>query len=605
MAMTSNVLLTSRRSSAPITIHVFANTPSERELHRGDVIVAINGRDTSNLTHKQAQDAISGGGGQIEFLVQRPFGNITIKPLTPATDTRAPSLPQSPTRAPQITIPIQRKQGPQSPTRTIPISPQKPSPPKPATKLVQHTEPNRDMSAGFMPKKVTLNKFGGGGPDFGSAYGGVAGHRPPQTQYRPVAAPVPARDQYDYGGQPQQQQQHQQQSYQQQQTFQSQTQFSAPQSPPVKQPEERGVEEEDYGSVNERRRNFMKGAPQPPNALGSDEDDYPTAPVWERRKIFGKQRGPPPAIQRSRKPTPSFGRARAQGDSSYTTFGVDYTKPQPQQQPKPTSSRPRPPAVNARRDDDEMDGQPWSNTLRGESKMMKPWEREALEAERYQSATVDQPYRPHMHSPQPPTAPKPKIVQISAQSTVRQDQHSPSAAYRSVSPTVPPKPYRSQAPPPETSPYQSPTFQHLSPNAALNDVSGSYGQAGQAPNVVHLQYNSPIGLYSNANVMDSYVGQTKGRALSPSQPKKPPVPGERDWNDSFVYQMIHSSEKTTSSNYSDGTGQKPQGETVTTSRVAHETKYPGQEPQRRVTETVQRSGVPDYKFDSAIGMSDF
>jgi hypothetical protein len=83
------------------------------------------------------------------------------------------------------------------------------------------------------------------------------------------------------------------------------------------------------------------------------------------------------------------------------------------------------------------------------------------------------------------------------------------------------------------------------------------------------------------------------------------VPGERDWNDSFVYQMIHSSEKTTSSNYSDGTGQKPQGETVTTSRVAHETKYPGQEPQRRVTETVQRSGVPDYKFDSAIGMSDF
>jgi hypothetical protein len=25
------------------------------------------------------------------------------------------------------------------------------------------------------------------------------------------------------------------------------------------------VEEEDYGSVNERRRNFMKGAPQPPS----------------------------------------------------------------------------------------------------------------------------------------------------------------------------------------------------------------------------------------------------------------------------------------------------------------------------------------------------
>lgn len=120
----------------------------------------------------------------------------------------------------QINIPIQRKQGPQSPSRTIPISPQKPSPPKPAAKPVQNTEQNREMSAGFMPKKVTLNKFGGGGPDFGSAYGGAA-HRPAQPQYRPVAAPVqsqaPARDQYDYGGQ------------QQQQSYQPQTQFSAPQ----------------------------------------------------------------------------------------------------------------------------------------------------------------------------------------------------------------------------------------------------------------------------------------------------------------------------------------------------------------------------------------
>lgn len=502
----------------PLTVQrVFANTPSERELHRGDVIVAINGRDTSNLSHKQAQDAISGGGGQIEFLVQRPAGTINIKPLSPVIDTRAPSLPHSPTRAPQINIPIQRKQGPLSPTRTIPISPQKPSPPKPAAKPVQrpvqNIEQNRDMSAGFMPKKVTLTKFGGGGPDFGSAYGGAAHPRPVQTQYRPVAAPVqsqPARDQYDYGGQPPQPPQP------------TQNQFSAPQ-PHSPQPvaEEKLVEEEEYGGVNERRRLFMKGAPQPPNALGSDEDDYPTAPVWERRKMFGKQRAPPPAIQRSRKTTPSFGRARAPDDGSYTTFGVDYTKPQPKPQPKATSSRPRPPAVNARREEDDIDGQPWSNTLRSEGQQLKPWEREALEAERYQSGTVDQPYRPHM-SPQS-TAPKPRIVQISAQSTVRpQEQISASTAH-SVS----------------------------------------------------------------------------------TQPKKPVAPGERNWNDSYVYQMVHSTKKTTRSNYEDTPGQAPKGETVTTTRETHETKIPGQEPQRRVTETVQRSGVPDYKFDAAIGLSDF
>lgn len=143
---------------------------------------------------------------------------------------------------------------------------------------------------------------------------------------------------------------------------------------------------------------------------------------------------------------------------------------------------------------------------------MKPWELEAMQTERYQSSTADEPYRPHM---QPTTAPKPRIVQISAQSSAGPppEQNSPSAGYRSVSPTVPPKPYRPQAPPPTASQYQYPSPQHLSPNVAHNDVSGGHGAA---PNIVHLQYNTPIGLYSNANVMDTYVGQTQGQALSPS-----------------------------------------------------------------------------------------
>jgi len=60
-------------------VQVFANTPSEGELQRGDVIVAINGRDTGSLSHKQAQDAISGGGGQIELLVQRCVKYIALR----------------------------------------------------------------------------------------------------------------------------------------------------------------------------------------------------------------------------------------------------------------------------------------------------------------------------------------------------------------------------------------------------------------------------------------------------------------------------------------------------------------------------------------------
>ncbi|XP_052764621.1 proteoglycan 4-like isoform X2 [Mya arenaria] len=575
------LVLKARTHSEPITIDVFANTPSEGELQRGDVILAINGRDLSNFTHKQAQDAISGGGGQIEFLVQRPQGTVTIKPLTPQTETRAPSFPTSPVRAPQIVIPIQKNRGPGSPTRIVPISPQKPSPVSPSA------HPDTMDSAGFMPRKVTLNKFGGGTMNFGTSFGASPSSpqkAPASMGYRPVAPPAaaPVRDH-------------------QTPPINYQTQFTAPQHSPQQSPQigvDRGVEEEEYGGIDERRRTFIQRDHNVSNALGLDEEDYPTAPVWERRKQFGKKAPSNPAVQRSRKPLPSFGRPRA-ADESVITFGTDYSKPLP----KPVSPkhkyapRQRPPPVN--RQDDELDtGAAWSNTLRTEARQLKPWEREALETERYQAGTVDEPYRPHT---QPPVAPKPKITQISTQSTVRStSQLSPGSGPRSVSPSVPPKPSRSHA--------RLPHQQHLSPapHRAPDHVSGGY--APQDPGgVVHLQYNSPIGLYSADNVRDTYVGQTQGRAQAHGgQVQKPPaVPGDRDWNDSYVYKMVHSSDKTTTTSSSGRPGQAPTGETVTTSRVSHETKYPGQEPQRHVTETVRRQPVADYKFDSSIGLSDF
>lgn len=204
------------------------------------------------------------------------------------------------------------------------------------------------------------------------------------------------------------------------------------------------------------------------------------------------------AAQRPRKP-PSFGRQKP-AQPAYASFGVDYTKPQPKPAPsKPTTTRERPPPVN-RRDDEVDTGSAWSNTLRSEGRQLKPWEREALEAERYQTATADQPYRPHT---QPPVSPKPKQVQISTPTSARPVENSaPPAGYRSVSPAVPPKPSRS----PTYAPYQ----QQLCANDEPTGVSG------QDPSVVHLQYNSPIGLYSKDNIRDTYVGQTQGRALSPS-----------------------------------------------------------------------------------------
>ncbi|XP_052261857.1 uncharacterized protein LOC127865872 isoform X3 [Dreissena polymorpha] len=587
----TRIVLTMRRHSEPITINVFANTPSEGELQRGDVIVAINGRDTSNLSHKQAQDAITGGGGQIELLVQRPLGPVSIKPLTPKVDTRAPSFPQSPVRAPQIVIPVYKpgKSGPKSPVRIVPISPHKPA--SHSDTGSTHAATDNMDSAGFMPKKVTLNKFGGGTTNFGTSFGSApGGPQSPQRAthaqgYRPVAAPA--------------------QVHTQETQVNYQTQFSAPQQSPHSSytAEDRGVEEETLGGVNERRRTFIQKDQRSNSALGSDEDDYPTAPVWERRQLFGKKAPSRSAVPRSRKSLPTFGRPRAGEEASYTTFGVDYSKPLPKPQPSKHSgaTRARPPPVNARIDETDS-GSGWTGTLRGESKQLKPWEREALEMERYQSGTVDQPYRPHT---QPPVAPKPKIVQISAQSTVRSSGQPSSGgqSHRSVSPSVPPKPSRTSASRPDHGNHLSTVF-----NSAPDNVSGGHRGPAGGSNVVHLQYNSPIGLYSKDNVRDTYIGQTQARAASHSPggaQVKPAVPGDRDWNNSYVYQMVHSSEKTTSSSASGRPGQPMTGETVTTTRRTEESRYPGQEPQRHVTETVQRHPITDYKYDNAIMMSDF
>ncbi|GFN81970.1 PDZ and LIM domain protein 3 [Plakobranchus ocellatus] len=83
----------------PLTVQrVFSNSPAERELQRGDNILSINTRDTSDLTHKQAQDYIKHGGGQIQLVIHRPPPGTYVAPLSPPIVTprpRAPSL-QSP-----------------------------------------------------------------------------------------------------------------------------------------------------------------------------------------------------------------------------------------------------------------------------------------------------------------------------------------------------------------------------------------------------------------------------------------------------------------------------------------------------------------------------
>ena len=54
-----------------MSFQVFTNTPSEGVLQRGDLIISINDRETDALTHKQCQDLIKFGGGQIDLFIKR------------------------------------------------------------------------------------------------------------------------------------------------------------------------------------------------------------------------------------------------------------------------------------------------------------------------------------------------------------------------------------------------------------------------------------------------------------------------------------------------------------------------------------------------------
>lgn len=80
-------------------------------------------------------------------------------------------------------------------------------------------------SSGFNPKKVTLNKYGGGGFDFGSSYGGPT-PKPAQSHgYRPVSAPMVAAPPPAVASA------HVPMSPPSRGTIEYQTQFSAPQKP--------------------------------------------------------------------------------------------------------------------------------------------------------------------------------------------------------------------------------------------------------------------------------------------------------------------------------------------------------------------------------------
>ncbi|XP_069124124.1 uncharacterized protein [Argopecten irradians] len=236
-------------------------------------------------------------------------------------------------------------------------------------------------------------------------------------------------------------------------------QFSAGQSYPYQSPSSAQVElqdqqpsyirssdpvpEEDYSyvPVSQRKQTFNAKPPQHQQDMRynngnnefqevgeEEEDNYPTAPVWERRKMFGQAATSKKATPAGKKgPKPFKPQTQDRVD-----FGVDYSKLKKQPEPprfQPVAPPPPPPAQQSRpvnyggnTTEDGYEKPPaWSSSLKP-SNVIKPWEREQQDSfmppqmapQRGNPPSVS----PKPSSPRPPAQPQRQIsVRMSSTAT--------------------------------------------------------------------------------------------------------------------------------------------------------------------------------------------
>ncbi|XP_056018836.1 uncharacterized protein LOC125672255 isoform X14 [Ostrea edulis] len=414
---------------------VFSNSPAEGELQRGDVILAINGRDASTLTHKQAQDGIKHCGGQVELLVSRPPSGASVKPLQPQSPTRAPQLPVNKTASQYQPPPQQQYQQYQSPPQQQ-----------------QYHSPQQQ-------------------------------YHPPQQQYQP-----PPQQLYQPQQSPRSPQAAQYQPYSLNQPQKTSVATFSP-STPTSQYISPGLSQPDYVRSDDPI---------------DDEVDYEYVPVSQRRTVFKDKQEKQPQINRS-------GRRRTYGSpgggGSMSQFGTDYSKG-PTPAAVTVQQRPRPPPVTqvpvniAPVSHDEPDtssfSKGWSGTLKS-SGGPRPWEQEKTEY-----------VMPSLREPE-------------------QQQTSKRPA-----PAVSPKPSRSPQP---RKPAPSPQRQ-IVVRSVPNDEAQQEQPPQEGAKAVHLQYNSPMGLYSNQNIEDTYNAQIAYPGQNPTSSTATPQPKQGQYFGTGVSQTM-------------------------------------------------------------------
>ncbi|BFZ17555.1 hypothetical protein BsWGS_20593 [Bradybaena similaris] len=448
-----------------IVQRVFSNSPAEGELQRGDVILSINNRDAGELTHKQAQDLIKHGGGQVQLVVNRPPPGVSLAPLSPPIITHQP-------RAPSLAHPPVSSHG----------------------------------GHGFQPTKVTLNKFGGGGRDLGADYGQrydkhdmlnrvqnsldnlVLSPRSPEVHtsspfYQPYSPP-----------------------YQ-------------PYSPPYQPPQHVYTP---TGLLLEQQQ------------LQQQQDQGEALPpVWERRRQFQQASVQRPGPAPAHKPAPRVAKPQP-GPTTYGNFGIDYS--QPTNKPAQTGWRPAP-HFSPSQAPVKSAGPHYTPKFAPPPTAAKPG---------------SQAYAP-AHSAPPPWQ----------RAQDQEDGGTP--AWGTSLKTTGVKPWDTEAGyTNEQAPIRSVPYTPAPPKSPI--TSGPFSPAGTAPGgsengpkVVHLQYNSPLHLYSNQNVAETLKGQTQAMS-GQAQPGPATLTetGERDWSQSAVLRFISQEENKKGKPHVPAVAPKPQ-----------------------------------------------
>ncbi|GFN81973.1 LIM domain-binding protein 3-like isoform x4 [Plakobranchus ocellatus] len=283
----------------------------------------------------------------------------------------------------------------------------------------------------------------------------------------------------------------------------------------------------------------------------ADEGEDPIPPVWERRRMFQQIDSaskspvrtpvthPKPKVPKPQPFSPST-------PSKYSTFGQDYGNRAPQQsQAVWRPSQPSPGGYH----------QPYSHGKEPPALVHSappPWKRPEDDVDDSTPA-----WRSTLKSAQ---GVKPWERDIEYQHQQFQD-----SAPRSV-------PYNPAPAPGPLSPNQAP------------------GTPGDGPKVVHLQYNSPMSLYSSQNVAETYASHAKALTPTGGEANKPVQSyqaGDRDWSQSAVLQFLNQEAKRGGA---PPVAPKPQQNMVHHSPAPQHNQHQMQQP---------------YYNDASVGASDF